>query len=188
VPYLVSGLIWILLGSSALIRQVFPQGLVAQEMPKWIGICCAVAVLLGARALKQRIVFPRGGYVEPRVQPASRFVYLFSFAAMVALAIFAIARPGHLPPLDSRFIPSAFAICFAILCLAGSWHQKHAPMMWFGVYFVGLATLLWWTPGNNYERMSVLEVGAGLPLAVAGALRLRSFLKVNPRPVEPTNE
>jgi hypothetical protein len=64
------------------------------------------------------------------------------------------------------------------------WKQKNAPLVWLGVYFLCLAPLLWWIPipMNSYERMSCLEVGVGIPLAVAGAVRLPRFLKPNPKP------
>jgi hypothetical protein len=87
----------------------------------------------------------------------------------------------------TRLIAPGFGILFAILLLATGWRQKSALMMWFGIYFIALARLLCWMPGTNYELMSTLQVGAGLPLAVFGALRLRSFLKENPMPMEPAN-
>src|SRR5258708_9663963 len=74
VPQLVGGLIFFFLGSAVLIQQRLPKGFMAQEMPQWIATCCCLAVLLGARALKRRIVFPRGGYVELRPRPAFRFI------------------------------------------------------------------------------------------------------------------
>jgi hypothetical protein len=153
-----------------------------------IALCCAGAVLWGARNLKQCIVFPRGGYVEPRPRPALRFSFAATIALAAALGILAIAWPGHQPHLESRLIAPGFAIAFAILSLAAGWKQKSTSMMWFGVYLVGVAQLLWWIPGSNYARMSWLQVIVGASLAMAGAVRLRSFLRANPRTVEPTNE
>jgi hypothetical protein len=186
-PQLMSGLIFVVLGATVLIQQVLVKGPVAQLITQWIGVFCAGAVLWGARALRRRIVFPRCGYAEPRVAPASRFFFWGSMAAIVALGIFAIAMPGQLQHMEPRLIAPGFGILFAILLLATGRRQKSALMMWFGIYFIALARLLWWMPGTNYELMSALQVGAGLPLAVFGALRLRSFLKANPMPMEPAN-
>jgi hypothetical protein len=187
VPQLMSGLIFVVLGTTVLIQQVLVKGPVAQLITQWMGVFCAGAVLWGARALRRRIVFPRSGYAEPRVAPVSRFLFWGSMAAIVALGIFAIALPGQLQHMDNRLFAPGFGILFAILLLATGWRQKSALMMWFGIYFIALAQLLWWMPGTNYELMSALQVGAGLPLAAFGALRLRSFLRANPMPMEPAN-
>jgi hypothetical protein len=188
VPLLAAGLGFFFLGGGVLIQQMFPKGSMTQESPKLISLGCVGAVLWAARNLKQRIVFPRGGYVEPRVRPAIRFMFAASVAVAAALGILAIAWPGHQPHLESKLIAPGGAIAFAILCLAAGWKQKSTPMMLFGVYMAGLAPLLWWMPVSNYERLSWLQVGAGAPQAVAGAVRLRNFLRANPTPVEPTNE
>lgn len=187
VPQLMGGVIFVVLGTTVLIQQVLLEGPIAQLITQWTGILCAGAVLWGARALRRRIVFPRSGYAEPRVTPASRFLFWGPMAAAVALGIFAIAMPGHLPHMESRLIAPGFGILFAILLLAAGWRQRSALTMWFGVYFIALARLLWWIPGTSYELMAALQVGAGIPLAVFGALRLRSYLKGNPMPVEPVN-
>jgi hypothetical protein len=183
-----AGVILFLLGSAVLIQQVLPKGSIARGIPTVIALCCAVAVLWGARAVNQRIVFPRGGYVEPRHYPASRFISVTFLALVVVLGILVIAWPEHQPNLESRFIVPGFAIAFAILCLAAGWKQKSTSMILFGVCLTGVAPLLWWIPGDDYERMSGLQVVMGTALAVAGAVRLRSFLRANPKPVEPTNE
>jgi hypothetical protein len=189
VPQLLGGAVFFFFGSSVLIQHVLPKGFMDEEILGWISICCAGAALLGARTLKRRIVFPRGGYVEPRSHPAVRFTSVAVFAAGTALAIFAIAWPGRLPRLPlmhSRFTEPGFAIAFAIMCLAAGWQQKSTSRMVFGFYLVGLAPLLW-LPERGIERQAWLEVGVGAPLVVAGAIRLRSFLKANPRPLETTN-
>lgn len=190
VPQLLGGAIIFFLGSSVLIQQVLPKGFMDEEILGWISICCAGAALLGARTLKRRIVFPRGGYVEPRPHPAVRFIYIATLAVGAALAVFAMVWPGplpHLPYMGSRFREPGFAIAFAIICLISGWKGKSTPAIWFGIYLVGLAPLLWLPEGRN-ERFAWLEVGVGAPQAVAGAIRLRSFLKANPRLLETTNE
>jgi hypothetical protein len=136
VPQLMSGLIFVVLGTTVLIQQVLVKGPVAQLITQWMGVFCAGAVLWGVRALRRRIVFPRSGYAEPRVAPVSRFLFWGSMAAIVALGIFAIAMPGQLQHMDNRLIAPGFGILFAILLLATGWRQKSALMMWFGIYFI----------------------------------------------------
>ena len=184
VPQLLGGAVFSFFGSSVLIQHVLPKGFLDEEILMWISICCAGAALLGARALKRRIVFPRGGYVEPRPRPAVKFALVAFVAAVILIAIFG---PMRLPHMQSRFREPGFAIAFAIICLAAGWQQKSTSRMVFGFYLAGLAPLLW-IPESSNERFAWLEVGMGAPQAVAGAIRLRRFIKANPRPLETTNE
>ena len=188
VPQIVGGLIWFFLGSSVLIQRVLPKEFIDRQIPVWIAIACAAAAMLAARALKRRIVFPRGGYVHPRPRPAARSTLVAGIAVVVAFGIIAIVWPGRMPRMESRLIAPGFALAFAIICLVSGWRQNSSATMLFGVYLACLAPILGWIPRNTYEGMSFLEVGVGVPLAVAGAVRLRNFLRANPRPLETTNE
>lgn len=187
VPQLMGGAIFFLLGSSGLVEQVLPKGFIAQEILKWIAICCCCGVLLGTRALKQRIVFPRGGYVELWPRPSVKVAIVAFVAGLAVIAITPLGWLGHQPHMESRFEEPGFAIVAAIMCLVSGWKTKNTSMMGFGVYLAVIAPLLW-IPEHERERSAWLEVGVGAPLAVAGAIRLRRFLKANPRPMDTTNE
>jgi hypothetical protein len=187
-PLLAGGLVFIILGGGVLIQRLFPRGSVAPLIMQWIGICCAGAVLWGAKALRRRIVFPRGGYVVPRVQPSSRAILLGNLVVVIGLAIFAGALPGGLHLIESRFIPPGFAICVAITLIVEGWRQKRRAMMWCSVYFAGLAALLGWMPGDTYAGMSALQLASGILMAGAGAVTLTRFLKENPILAEPKDE
>jgi len=188
VPQLAGGLIWLFLGGSVLIQRLLPKEFGAQQLSVWIAIACAGAALLGARALKQRIVFPRGGYVQPRSRPAARSTFVACIAAVVALGIFTIVWRGQVPRLENRFVAPGFALAFAIICVASAWKQRSSPILLFGVYLACLAPILGRMPLSSYEGMSCLEVGVGVPLAAAGAIRLRNFMRANPRPIGSANE
>jgi hypothetical protein len=101
--------------------------------------------------------------------------------------LIAIFGPMRLPPMESRLIEPGLAVFGGVLLLAPGWPQKSTSRMWLGVYLLGLAPLLW-LPERGIERMAWLQVGMGAPQAIAGAIRLRSFLKANPRLMETTNE
>ena len=187
-PLLTGGLVFIILGGSVLVQQLLPRASVAQLVLQWIGICCCGAVFLWAKALRRRIVFPRGGYVVPRVPPPSRAILWGGFAVAVGLGIFAIAYPGRLHLVESRFLPSGFAICTAILLMGEGLRQRRTGWMWCGVYFAGIAALLRWMPGNAYAGMSALQLAAGILMAGAGAVALARFLKANQIPTGPKDE
>jgi hypothetical protein len=113
-PLLTGGLIFIILGGGVLIQQLLPRGSVAQLVMQWIGVCCSGVVFFGANVLRRRIVFLRGGYVVPRIQPSSRAILLGGLVVVAGLGIFVFALPGRLHLVEDRFIPPGFAICVAI--------------------------------------------------------------------------
>jgi hypothetical protein len=188
-PQLYSGLIFSFLGSSVLIRRLLPRTPLYLMAEPWIGVCCAIAVMLAIAAIKRRLVFPRGGYVVP-VGRTRRSLYL-GITVMIAVSIWVFARatPGHrFDLLESRLVWPGFAITFSVICLSGGLQQKSASTIYFGVYLAFLAPLLWWLPVSTYEQGACLEVAAGAPLALGGAVRLGRFLRANPTPPEPRNE
>jgi hypothetical protein len=98
----------------------------------------------------------------------------------IAVSVPVLTSLGYRPHLESRLLWPGFALTFAVISLVSGRKQKSALLLWFGVYCACLAPLLWWIPGNSYYRGAWLAVGMGAPLACAGAIRLRSFLKATP--------
>jgi hypothetical protein len=190
VPQLTSGLIFFSLGSSVLIQRLLPRTLLYTLAVPWIGICCAVAVLLATAAIKRKMVFPRGGYVvAPGRTQQSLYLFLSVLVPVAAALWFAHASPGRRFDLfESRLVWPGFAIWFAVMCLLSGRQQKSASAIYFGVYLACLAPLLWWLPATTYEQSACLQVAAGAPLAVAGAVRLTRFFRTNPMPPEPLDE
>jgi hypothetical protein len=185
IPQLTGGLIFFFLGGSDLVQRFLPKTLLASEGPRWLAICCATAVLWGAKTLKERVVFTRGGHVELR---RGWWPFVVSGLAVQGIVLVFLGLSGRLPRLDGEMAYPGFAIVFAVIALASGWQLKSPLRTCFGAYLLGLAPLLWWLPVTNIERGAVLEVGAGAPLAVGGALILRRFLKANPRRSETGNE
>jgi hypothetical protein len=189
VPQLSSGLIFFFLGSSILIQRLLPRTPLYMLTVSYTGTCCTIAVLLAIAAIKRKMVFPRGGYVVP-LGRALRSLYLgLTVLFGVAICAFVRATPrDRFDLLESRLVWPGFAIVFAVICLSAGRQQKNASQIYFGVYLVCLAPLLWWLPVSTYEQSACLQVAAGAPLAVAGAVRLRRFFRANPMPPEPLNE
>jgi hypothetical protein len=174
-----------LLGGSVLVQRFLPKTFVASEAPGWLAICCAAAALWGEKRLKERLVFTRGGHVELRRR---WWPFVLSGLVLQGIVIVFLVLPGHRPRLDGQLVWPGFAIVFAVIALASGWQLKSPLRAYFGAYLLCLAPLMWWLPVTSIERSAVLEVGAGAPLAVGGALILRRFLKANPRRSETGNE
>jgi hypothetical protein len=188
-PQLMSGLVLLILGTSALIqtslvaRKGFPWFLVVQ----YAGLCFVGIVWWRLSALKQRIVFPRGGYVKAR-SPARTYLSAV-LVGSASLAYFVFSRPRFRTGMETPLIWPMFMIVFAIISLYSGWRLRSALTMGFGVYLASLAPLLWLLPvKNNYARSGVFMIAFGALIAVRGALRLNRFVRSNPMPPEPRNE
>ena len=182
VPPLSAGSGFFLLGSADLLQRILPQADLAHMGIKWLAIFLAGAVLWSARCIKDRIVSPRGGYVEP-AQPR----WLLPALLMLLILVYSTAQIGNPPDhdfIDNRLVVPGFAVLTGVLALYHG-RMRKLPVL-FGIYMVCLALLIWWLPLSTTERFGLLESGTGGPLAVYGAMRLRAFLKANPGPVDLT--
>jgi hypothetical protein len=177
VPWLVSGLAFSLLGGSSFIQQVLP--LEYKLIPAWVAIGCAILVFIAGWALKRRLVFPRGGYVQP-VDPEFGMREWIQMALTLAGigALFLILK---LTTTASWFELSgtAFAVCFAAIIAGAGWKMKRPKMYWLAIYLLCLGALLLWLR-LPYTSRAALQFGVGTPMAIIGAIRLRKFLKENP--------
>ena len=178
VPWLASGLVFSLLGGSSLVQQILP--LEYKLIPGWVAISCAIVVFLGAWMLKRRVVFPRGGYVQPQ-DPELRTRDLIHMALTLAGigALFLILKAVTAASWF-ELSGTAFAICFAVIIAAAGRRMKRPKMYWFAVYVICLGSLLLWLR-LPYTSLAALELGMGAPIAIIGAIRLRKFLEANPR-------
>ena len=172
-----------LLGASDLLRRILPQTDLAQQGIKWLAICVVVAVLWGTHSIKDRVVSPRGGYVEP-AHPKWLLSLLLPALVVPLVLVYAFTPVGSPPDpnfIDNRLIVPGFAVLFAVMSLYYG-RMRKMPLL-YGIYLMCLALLIWWLPLSTIERFGLLQTGACGPLAVFGAMRLRAFLKANPKPV-----
>jgi hypothetical protein len=182
-PQLSGGSIFFFVGSAVLVQNILPKTSAAHDVPLWVAIFCEGAMLLIVRALKNRVVAPRGGYVELQPRWGSGIMQWVSLA--IALAMAALAYTFHM---ESRLVWPAFAVLGALICVAWGRQVKSSLLMWFALYVVCLAPLLWWMPLSNLLRGAWFSVAMGAPIAVIGVIRLRGFLRTTSMPVETTHE
>jgi hypothetical protein len=186
-PQLLGGLVFLILGSSALIQTLMVTPGYLTLVVQYAGLCLVGIVAWRLSALKQRMVFPRGGYVKPRGR--NRIYSSAILVVFAGLAYFVFADAGFQAAAESPLVWPVFLIACAIISLDSGRRQKSRVFLWFGAYMACLAPLVWLLPvSNNYARGGALMVALGAPVAVLGALRLRRFVRLNPIPPEPRNE
>jgi hypothetical protein len=181
------GMGFFLLGSAELLRRILPQTDLAQQGIKWLALCFVVAMFWGMRSIKDRLVSPRGGYVELEPARPKWLLWLLLPALLVSLVLVYALTPagnpiGHNFLDNDKLIVPGFAVLFGVISLYEGRMGK-IPVLFF-VYMVCLALLIWWLPLSAMERFGLLQSGTGGPLAIFGAMRLRAFLKANPKPVD----
>lgn len=178
-----------LLGSAELLQRILPQTDLAQQGIKWLALCFVVAMFWGMRSIKDRVVSPRGGYVELESAHPKWLLWLLLPALLVSLVLVYALNPvgnpsGHTFLDNDKLIVPGFAVLFGVISLYEG-RMRKMPVL-FGIYMGCLALLIWWLPLSATERFGLLQSGTGGPLAIFGAMRLRAFLKANPKPVDLT--
>ena len=183
---LYTGVGLLIMGASDLALRLYPRsiavggGLPFLAMPCWIA-----AALWGWRVLRRRAL-TIGGFVEPPGSwwpaPAGEksawwpFVPVAAFP--VAIALFLLMIPGHAPSVAHGLIEPGYTICVALAVLLEGYRRKGPLLIVFAAYLLCLARLQWSL--RDTPNLLVLTIGAGAPVAIAGAIRLRSVLKANP--------
>jgi hypothetical protein len=152
-------------------------------------LCLAItlSIFAGFKRLKARITFPRTGYVA-LPKPSTKYrtsVFAITTALALALAIALTGfRSSQMDWLSAMAVPVSAGI-FATCLIVGGLQYKQARMLWEGfltlLFAAGLEGL---TDLRGIKGVGALMVAVGISMAIFGALRLRSFLKANPRPQE----
>jgi len=141
----------------------------------WLAL--TLSSLWGFKKLKKRVTFPRTGYVAlPQPTTKSRIFMWATFGAF--LVVFTMLTSAQL---DRLAIPAS-AVIFG-LALIGQGLQVRVPRMaWEGMLTLLIGAFLYgFTDLKGSKGVMALLVMMGVSMAIIGALRLRSFVKANPR-------
>ncbi len=181
IPELMMGLVWILWGAALLVGEAIPRTSAANIY--W-GIFPAILVLSGfasnwvTRKLKERLTYPRTGYVEYRDPGPGQRLMTGLVAVVSAAAIAALAVTARTAGLERTAAP-AIGVILSLAFVVASIRQK-APhflalagvALAIGAAFAALR--LGWT------AMNWLFVWLGAAASITGAWRLRRYLRRHP--------
>lgn len=178
VPWLMSGLVFSFLGGAQLLQHLLP--LEYKLIAQWVAIGCAAGVFWGGWRVKQQIIFPRGGYVEPAERDWETRSWAYTGLTLALIGTLYFVLRILTKEEWAQLSGPVFAICFAAICVVTGRQMKWPQMYWFAGYFLCLGALLLWIH-LALLSMAALECGAGAPIAAIGAFRLWKFLKTHPR-------
>ena len=180
-PELMMGFLWIVWGGAWLAGQRIPRG--SAWNLYWL-FAPALLVLSGFAAtwatkqLKQRITFPRTGYVEWSEPSRAQRSGGVGVAMVTAAMLTTLIVKGRTGAFGDVAAPAMGAMC-SVAFLTASFRQR-APhlLVLAGVSLaLGLAFGAWST---GWDALNWLFVCLGAASVAVGAVRLRGFLKHNP--------
>ncbi len=169
------GLLFVVMGGGLLVKLVLPRWITLDLLISALTIVGVLGLTQGFKKLKERITFPRSGYVA--LPEPTRRRRIFAFATVVALgAAFTLVLSAHV------LVVPIFAAVFAAIFLWGGVQYKQTSMLWEALLILIFAVIsTWFTSLNGAAGVLALMVMIGTSMAIVGAFRLRGFLKTNPR-------
>ncbi|HEX2655804.1 MAG TPA: hypothetical protein VHN11_19435 [Xanthobacteraceae bacterium] len=189
-----SGLGFFLLGTQDLLKRFLPPTSSVREGMGWAALCLVAIVFVavpiwGTRAIRARAFSLRSGYAQPKSRNWLLLPVLVVPMVLVTVVIaYAFTSHGRPPTpyalYNDRLVTPGFAVTFAVSSLYYGWKRRVPLLLAYAIYLTCLALLIWWLPLSPVERGGLLLSGAGGPLAVFGAIRLRAFLSADSKPPE----
>jgi len=181
-PQLVTGVGWLLWGGLYLIGLSLLEG---RPYRAYLAVVWLTLFLWGygvrwaIEKLKERITYPLVGYAHEKIREAGVAVYI-PLALYVGIQVAEVFGHGlDLHGVGSFLIGGVVALAIALPAM----RPWTADIAWLFVTLLGLQ--LWSRPRSaGYSGMYWTLVCMGLIGIVFGALRLRRFLRENPKPAE----
>jgi hypothetical protein len=183
-PFLGAGSFWAIQGILQLIWPVIartnPNAALTVEA---VGVTFALLVVVGVLILQQQVVMRRTGYAVPRPSspPVKLVLFILVGGVALVLSLFLLA-PKSTNVFE--FAAPGFAAFLGLSVALLAWQKKSRLGYRFAAYLIVLSAVLWWARPGALASLAWFEIGAGFPVAIYGAIRLRQFLKANPAPVE----
>jgi len=181
-PFLGVGSFWAIQGVLQLIWPVIartnPNAALTVET---VGVVFAMLVVVGVLVVQQRVVMRRTGYAAPRASspPVKLALFILFGGIALVLILFLLARKSTNV---FEFAAPGFAAFLGLSVAMLAWQKKSRLGYRFAAYLIALSAVLWWARPGALAGLGWFEIGAGFPVAIYGAMRLRRFLKANPAP------
>ena len=180
-PDLLFGFLWILWGIGFLLPQLLPPGK-WQSYYSWLTLVLLVASGYVAnwaiKKLKQRLTFPRTGYVEWRKPGIGARVAMMILAAAAAAGTALLASHGKEWGI-AEYAPPALALFFALGYLFASIWHKLPHLLYSSALSLVLAGIFAQTRIELHQAWIVFLLCLGVLSCLVGFIRLRIFMRQN---------
>jgi hypothetical protein len=180
-PELLMGVLWMTWGGLWLIGTALPRGMAYTCF--WLVVPPALACfgIFGNRTLqrlKERVTYPRAGYVRLKKPPAwVGVIVVLGLSLTVAAAVLGFVS-------DSENILPPLVLAVVSLGLLGeAVRGLNGRLLMLSMISLGLGVWLW-RAAAGWTGLSWAFLWLGIAGLALGALRLRIFLRENPKPAE----
>jgi hypothetical protein len=183
-----TGLVFLLLGGQSVLVSALPSGsfrwthFVASQI---LLLAVALGGLWVIRKIKERITYPRVGYARMQVTPEANvrlvraMVVAFVLGIVVVAGLAALIVRGNVSNQEALVSP-VLALWIAI-CSFVAWTRERDPhLLWAPVMPVAAGLFLYGVKAG-WKSFGWVIACYGLSFLVLGALRLRRFLRENPK-------
>ena len=180
-PELLMGVLWMTWGGLWLIGTALPRGMAYTCF--WLVVPPALACfgIFGNRTLqrlKERITYPRAGYVRLKKPPAWVVVIVvLGLSLPIAAAVL-----GFVSDSEDSLLPLVLAV-ISLGLLGQGVHKRNGRLLILATISLGLGVWVWRT-GAGWTGLSWAFLWLGIAGLALGALRLRRFLRENPKVAE----
>ena len=181
IPELMMGLVWIVWGGALILGERIPRG--SAFSLYWLMVP-AILVLSGfasnwaVRKLKERLTYPRTGYIEYH-EPGRHVRVLTALVAIVSAGVLAALLVTARTAGAGRTAAPALGVIFSLAFLVASIRQKAPHFL--ALAGVALALGLAFAALNlGWAAMSWMFLWLGLAAAALGGWKLRRYVRRHP--------
>ena len=183
IPEIVMGGFWLLWGTLLLLPILFPNTTLLRNM----SIIFVAAMVLPALLMKplihrwkERVTFPRTGYIELR-QPSKSLRYgIVIIAFVIAFAIALLIRVEERT--YREWLPLGMGLLLAAGLLYSSWKMRSLRLALFSAAVAGVGIVASILRLHQDLSFAVIILAAGVACVADGLLTLRSYLRAHPVP------
>ncbi len=186
VPELIMGLLWIVWAAAFLLPAMFPPG-------GWLAFYWTIVPLIlimsgfasawVTKKMKQRLTFPRTGYVEWPEPGIAHKILPALLGAGTAAGIVFLSRQADARSLDTLVQP-AVALLLALGFIFLSVRHGSLHFLWYSSACLIMAFVFSWTRTGFDRSLPLMFLILGALAALFGAIRLRAYMRRNPVPQE----
>lgn len=183
IPETIMGANWILWGTTVAIPVLFPHSRIAMgAFAIFLLSIVATAVFMG-RVIhwwKERVTYPRTGYIEPKTPKKSTKLAFWIAAVIVAIGFGMVVRFSG--PSIREWLPASMGVVISLALLRMGWKMDSRRLMSLSplvaaVAFAGLPL------GGGEISTSAVLFAAGLICVIDGMIVHLSYLKTHPVPL-----
>jgi len=182
IPEIAIGAFWLMWGVIVLVPIAFPPLGKFRSLISILGVLLAPAFMdVAVKRWKEKVTFPRGGFVQFRPPSGKTRLTLVILAAILGVAAMLLVRfGGNRPVPESIGAIVGFLISVILLQLAWRMRSVRLALMCWLVFAAGIAVLVAGVPHDS--QMIYVFLAAGVVCLTDGGLRLHEYKRQHPLP------